>query len=201
MAEAAAPEKRPSDSVEDDDAPALVEIPGMDIEGLVKSAVDEATKDVLGEDVDLERGEEAAAPKGPRPLSDMSSMELLMRDTRAYIAQLKAERRLRRRFLCATACGTLMAVLQILLLLPVWLFLNVYAVVRYFLPEAPKREAPVQPSFYDPAAPIKKKKKKKRGMADVVNSASERGGAKKTKKMTATAVPKGGKKKYEVPAR
>ena len=82
----------------------------------------------------------------------------------------------------------------------VWLFLNVYAVVRYFLPEAPKREAPVQPSFYDPAAPIKKKKKK-RGMADVVNSASERGGKKKTKRMTATAVPKGGKKKYEVPAR
>ena len=168
----------------------LHEIEGMDINAIVNDTVAEATKDVLGEP-DLEAGEddEELKPKGPRPLTDMSAMELLLRDTRAFVQQQKRDREMYRKFRCAAACGYGLAFLMILALTPWYVATKIYRFVAWLAPAAPKRDAPVQPQFWDPAKAIKPKAK----LGAVVDKASQR-----DKKRKHKAPPKSGRSASEV---
>lgn len=157
------------------DAKGLVEIPDMDIENIVNDTVTEATKDVLGVDEfmqkqDLEGGggkgdeDPSKTEKVYRKLSDMSAMELLMRDTRAYVAQQKAERELRREHWCATICGILFAVLVQLFLLPIAIISYSVRMIIAAMPARPKKEAKVKPEpAWDPTDVFRQKK----GLAEV----------------------------------
>jgi hypothetical protein len=208
----------------DDD---LVEIPGMDIDEIVRSTVRGSVHDVLGSDgndpdldhaIDLEAGAlgdadgrgGANVQGGPgsgsggsggsgggrepevvhRPLSDMSKMELLMRDTRAYIAIKRADREVRQSMPVATACGVLLAILVQLFWAPIALIAAIFKVLRAMVPKSKRREAKVNPKEpWELPSSIKRK-----SVADVAGDSIRK---KTQQKKKGAAVPSKGRA-YEV---
>jgi len=162
----------------------LVDIPGMDLEGLVKDAADAAAGDVMEGIETLNSGPPAPArkvqspraapiPLRGRPVAEMSAMELRLRDTFAHRAELRRDRALRRAFPCATATGYVAGFFTLLVMVPLGLLWSLFLAAYRRVPR-PRKDAKVAPASTRKSIYAKPESKKRRDptLAGVVASAN-----------------------------